>query len=504
MSDAVTADVEACSAARAARRAVTRITSDSRQVQPGDAFVAYPGENARRARLHPATRSRAARARAVGAAGASRGSPRGASRNAPVDDLQAARSARSPTPSTASRRALWMVGVTGTNGKTSCATGRAGARRSSAGARRRWARSATACVGALEPPATPRPTPRCCRRRLRDFVRAARASRGDGSLVARPRPGPRQRRDVRRCAVHQPHARPSRLPRHDGAPTARPRRGCSSWPGLSIARDQPRRCVRPQPRRRLARRRAARSIELRLRRRADVVRRVARSRSAMRSGISFAVATPWGEARSTSRWSATSTQQPARRARRCCSRAAFALDAALAASAASTPVPGRMQRLGGDDAAAGRRSTMRIRPTRWKRSLAALRPAVARRAASWSASSAAAATAIRGKRPLMGAHRGAARRSRGRHRATTRAAKIRARSSSEIVRRHAGQRQSALRRRARPRRGDRAAMRDARAGRRRAVAGKGHETYQERDGERHPFSDARARGARAGGAERAR
>ena len=43
-----------------------------------------------------------------------------------------------------------------------------------------------------------------------------RAASGDGDVVAQPRPGAARRAHVRRGRLHQPDARPSRLPRYDG------------------------------------------------------------------------------------------------------------------------------------------------------------------------------------------------------------------------------------------------------------------------------------------------
>ena len=112
---------------------------------------------------------------------------------------------------------LWMVGVTGTNGKTSCvAVDRAGARSGRASRGRRSARSATASRARSRPRRTPRPTPRCCRRRSRVSSRPARRwwrwrCRRIGLDQGRVNGTP-----LRRGAVHQPDARPSRLPRHDG------------------------------------------------------------------------------------------------------------------------------------------------------------------------------------------------------------------------------------------------------------------------------------------------
>ncbi len=71
---------------------------------------------------------------------------------------------------------------------------------------------------------------------------------GDGSVVARHRSGPHQRRQFRGRAVHQPVARPSRLSRHDGRVWRR--EGAAVFlAGAARRRDQCRRRLRPQPHR---------------------------------------------------------------------------------------------------------------------------------------------------------------------------------------------------------------------------------------------------------------
>ena len=95
---------------------------------------------------------------------------------------------------------------------------------------------------------------RCLRaaRAAREVHARWRRGRGDGSVVARSRPGPRQWRRIRRRAVHEPHARSPRLPRHDGARTAQPRRGsCMARPARGG--HQRRRCVRTHADRQCAR-----------------------------------------------------------------------------------------------------------------------------------------------------------------------------------------------------------------------------------------------------------
>ena len=63
-------------------------------------------------------------------------------------------------------------------------------------------------------------------RSARDGRRRLRRVR-DGGVVARARAAPRRRHPVRGRRVHEPHARPPRLPRRHGGATSRPSGGCS-------------------------------------------------------------------------------------------------------------------------------------------------------------------------------------------------------------------------------------------------------------------------------------
>ena len=99
---------------------IKRITSDSRRVRPGDAFAAYPG-------VHQDGRSFIGDAIERGA-GAILWDVQGFNWNRewkvahlPVDNLKARLSSIADLIYGHPSRELWMVGVTGTNGKTSCA-----------------------------------------------------------------------------------------------------------------------------------------------------------------------------------------------------------------------------------------------------------------------------------------------------------------------------------------------------------------------------------------------
>ena len=97
-----------------------RVTADSRQVRAGDAFAAYPGEKADgRAFVADAV------ARGAGSvlweAQGFRWPPEIVVANHAVDNLKAKLGAIADFLCGSPSQALWMVGVTGTNGKTSCA-----------------------------------------------------------------------------------------------------------------------------------------------------------------------------------------------------------------------------------------------------------------------------------------------------------------------------------------------------------------------------------------------
>ena len=114
-------------------------------------------------------------------------------------------------------RAMRVLGVTGTNGKTTTTY----LLEAIARAARRRARACIGTVGArigdrdrCRPRTRRRRRPSCrrCSRAMRD---AGVDDRRDGGVVARARPAPRRRHALRRGVLHEPLARPPRLPRHD-------------------------------------------------------------------------------------------------------------------------------------------------------------------------------------------------------------------------------------------------------------------------------------------------
>ena len=148
---------------------MTRLVTDSRQVQPGDTFVAYPGETLDGRRFIPQAIERGAtsvlweRADFNWRAGWK-------VNNAPIVDLkrQAGLIASEVYGRPSGR--LWMVGVTGTNGKTSCshwiaqAMTRLGRRCGVVGT------LGSGWPGKLEPIANTTPDAVWLQGRLRDFV----------------------------------------------------------------------------------------------------------------------------------------------------------------------------------------------------------------------------------------------------------------------------------------------------------------------------------------------
>ncbi|MDB5863001.1 MAG: UDP-N-acetylmuramoyl-L-alanyl-D-glutamate--2,6-diaminopimelate ligase [Betaproteobacteria bacterium] len=98
---------------------MTRLVSDSRQVTPGDTFVAYPGETLDGRKFIPQAIERGA-ASVLWERRDFRWRASWKVRNAPVENLK--RHAGEIAAEVYGRPSarLWMVGVTGTNGKTSC------------------------------------------------------------------------------------------------------------------------------------------------------------------------------------------------------------------------------------------------------------------------------------------------------------------------------------------------------------------------------------------------
>ena len=120
MSSAIAADADVEALLKQVGGPVTRITSDSRDVRTGDAFAAYPG-------THRDGRAFIGDAIARGA-GAVFWDPQGFNwdhawqlPHVPLENLKQRLGAIADVVYGHPSRELWMVGITGTNGKTSCA-----------------------------------------------------------------------------------------------------------------------------------------------------------------------------------------------------------------------------------------------------------------------------------------------------------------------------------------------------------------------------------------------
>ena len=113
---------------------------------------------------------------------------------------------------------MTVVGVTGTNGKTTTTHLLASI----------LERGGPPCgvIGTLTGAHTTPEAPEL-QADARPLPRRRAAGRGDGGVVARAGSAPRRRHAVRRRRVHQPRPRPPRLPRHDGALLRGQGRGCS-------------------------------------------------------------------------------------------------------------------------------------------------------------------------------------------------------------------------------------------------------------------------------------
>ena len=365
---------------------------------------------------------------------------------------------------------------------------RAGARRLRAARGDRSARSATACVGALAPASHTTPdVDACCTSCSRSSMRAgARRSRWKCRRTASTRAASTARRSTSRCS---PTSRAtistttSTMAAY-GAAKAR----LFAWPGLRTRGDQRRRRVRPEPRSTRRAARGQRVLTLRPRRPRTSRRRPS---SLDRRGIVLDVATPWGAATLTlAGRRRVQRAEPARRARRAARERRAARRRASRRSRGSRRRPGRMQRFGGDG-----KPLVVVDYAHTPDALEKVLLGAAARGGATAASSSCVfgcgGDRDPGKRPQMGAIAARARRPRRRHQRQPAQRGSRRRSPNAIVQgvRDAGHRRWAIEldRHA----GDRAARsRRAQGGDVVLVAGKGHETYQERSGERTPFSDA--------------
>ena len=193
---------------------ITRLVSDSRLVARGDTFVAYPGETSDGRKYIGDAVARGA-ASVLWEREGFRWSSEWSVKNAPVDDLK--RKAGEIASNVYGRPSarLWMVGVTGTNGKTSCshwiaqALTRAGRRCGVIGT------LGSGWPGKLEPLGNTTPDAVLAPGTPARLHPPAHACREHGSVLSWPRTGSPLRSRIRRGRAHEPHARPPRLSRHD-------------------------------------------------------------------------------------------------------------------------------------------------------------------------------------------------------------------------------------------------------------------------------------------------
>ena len=228
---------------RARRPAVHRgpaVDFDSRRVGPGRCSAAFPA-------THTDGHRHAAEAVAGGAVALC------ASASLDLDVTQVRVAAGQVRPAMAQvaatffghpSRALTMVGVTGTNGKTTVTHLVAVDPRAS---RARPPGSSARSTGPAPPrrPRSPGPAGRACARRR------GRRARGHGGVLPRAGPAPGRRHRLRRGRLHQPEPRPPRPPRHHGGvlrrqglavrPRSEPGWRWSTWttPGAAALAERP-------------------------------------------------------------------------------------------------------------------------------------------------------------------------------------------------------------------------------------------------------------------------
>ena len=221
-------------AAAAGRAASRGLATDSRRVQPGDVFVAIPGGHVDARTLIPQAIAAGAAAVIWEANGFS-WDPAWRVPNLPVHNLREQLGVIAAHVYGEPSRQLWLAGVTGTNGKTSCSHWIAQIAHPT-----RPPHSRDRHVGqwiSRKPCRSPR-----IPRRMRVSLQAAACGSGrarriacrDGSLLPRPRPGPGEWRGLRRPRCSPISRAIISTITAPWSTTARPRRGCSTGPGCSM------------------------------------------------------------------------------------------------------------------------------------------------------------------------------------------------------------------------------------------------------------------------------
>jgi UDP-N-acetylmuramoyl-L-alanyl-D-glutamate--2,6-diaminopimelate ligase len=478
-------DVDAAALLAALPAVPRRLTSDSRQVRAGDAFAAYPGQVGDGRAFIPDAIARGAGS-VLWEALSFRWDAAWRVSNVAVDDLKAKLGALADYVYGGPSRALFVVGVTGTNGKTSCthwiaqcldACGRKSGIIGTLG---------NGLAGSLD--ASARTTPDAAEihetlARLRDAGATAVAMEVSSHGLAQGRVNAVEFDVALFTNLTRDH-----LDYHGTmAAYAAAKAGLFAWPTLEacvINADDPFGRTLADT----ARARGQRVLTYGLGGADIAATRVV----ATPAGVEISLATPWGRGDIAPRVAGTFNASNVLGVLGVLLASGVALDAALAALARVTPPPGRMQRLGG-----GREPLVVIdyahTPDALDKVLAALRPAVAAGGALVCVFGCG-GERDPGKRPEMG--RIAAERAdrivvtddnpRGEDPAGIAAAiveGIRAAGREDFTLVH--DRGAAIGQ----------AVSGARASDVVLVAGKGHEPYQERNGVRTPFSDADAAAA---------
>ena len=456
-----------------------RITADSRRIEPGVAFAAYPGTHSDGRKFVPEAIARGASAVLWESNGFAWDSGWQVP-HLPIEGLQQRLGAIADFIYGSPSQALWMVGVTGTNGKTSCAhwIGHAfdacGRRAGILGT------LGNGLVGALAPAAHTTPDAPSLHELLKQFRTA-------GAKTVAMEVSSHGLEQGRVSGIKFDVALFTNLTRdhldyhHTMAAYGQAKARLFTWPGLRTAvinADDP----FGQSLIDAARARGARLLTYGLSAADVAATRIAVSAE----GIALSVATPWGKSEFTSAMVGTFNAQNLLGVLAVMLASDIPLDVAVAALSRLQPPAGRMQRLGGGD-----RPLVVVdyahTPDALEKALTALRPAVTA-PGELVCVFGCGGDRDAGKRPEMG------------HIAARVADRVvvtsdNPRSEDPIAIANAvarGVRDEGNRRWSiEVDRGDaiRHAIATAKAGAVVLVAGKGHETYQESQGERLPFSD---------------
>ncbi len=220
---------------------ITRLESDSRAIRQGDTFVAYPGAMADGRNFIAQAIERGANA-VIWDAHDFKWNPDWSVPNLAVSDLRHHAGEIAGQVYGQPSKELWMVGVTGTNGKTSISHWLA---RSFSALNRKCALLGTLGNGFPGRAGCNSEHHAGCAAGARTAERICATGRqggSDGSVLACAYAGARQRRAFRCCVADEPDPRPSRLSRRHAE--LRGREAPAVRLGLAqICRAEPRRCL---------------------------------------------------------------------------------------------------------------------------------------------------------------------------------------------------------------------------------------------------------------------